>query len=199
MSSTIAYFTQDAANLFEPIAGLNNAGIMASFFNGLSKTREYLMQALEEAHSDGKYEDLCHHFQMGTSTLMAILDGLASYIEKKVKSPPKPGLVYWASSTTFIDPRFSEIRTIQQRTNDYILKGGITANTLRNFSKHYLPWLPLADNANGMWDIRFPIDSCNKSGPIFSGLLFPLFNDAVDAYIALGKLLSVEAQPIPRL
>lgn len=135
------------------------------------------------------------YFQTGTGLLMALLDGMAVYVEKKVAVPPASGRVYWAGATTFIDPRFAALRAIQRRTTDYVIKGGITANTLRNFSKHYLPWVPLSGHAgDGMFDIMFPIDPVTKSGPVLSGLLFPLFDDAREAYLALGRLLGQNAE-----
>jgi hypothetical protein len=67
---------------------------------------------------------------------------MAVYVEKRCRPRPS-GVVYWQDEKTFIDPRFQALRVVKQRTCDYIIKGGITARSLRNFSKHYLPWLPL--------------------------------------------------------
>jgi hypothetical protein len=120
---------------------------------------------------------------------MSILDGMAVYVEKNVADPPLNGQVQWEGATTFVDPRFAELQAIQQRTTEYIIKGGITVKSLRNMGKHYLPWLPMADATGGSWDIRFPINSNHKSGPVLSGLLFPLFRDACEAYAALGRLI----------
>jgi hypothetical protein len=185
----LRYLLQDAEDLFDPVAGLNNPGVMTSFHTGLSRTREHLLNALREAQPGGNHEMLCYQFQVGTTLLVALLDGMAVYVEKKVATPPLNGRVYWTGAVTFLDPRFAELRAIQQRTTEYIIKGGISVNSIRNLVKHYLPWLPLSDATGGSWDIRFPIDSTHKSGPLLSGLLFPLFNDARDAYAALGRLI----------
>ncbi|KAG2440394.1 hypothetical protein HYH02_010283 [Chlamydomonas schloesseri] len=143
------------------------------------------------------HEELCYEFQVGTALLMSLLDGLAVYVEKKVASPPLAGKVYWESTTTFSDPRFAQLRTIQQRTREYIIKGGITVKSLRNFSKHYLPWLPLASmGSDGAWDIRFPVDERTRSGPVLRGILFPLFNDAREACVALGALIGQDVSGI---
>jgi hypothetical protein len=130
-------------------------------------------------------------------------------VEKKLAHgqvhPGQQGAVYWARHTTFIDPRFAELRTIQQRTNGYIIRGGITVNTLRNLAKHYLPWLPLSGTsarvADEPWDVRFPLDAAKTtlSGPVLSGLLFPLFNDACDACDAFGRLVGEDVGVIQRL
>lgn len=189
----LAYLLQDAQDIFDPIAGMNDPGVMRSFNMGLSRIREHLVDARRAALPSGCHETLCYHFHVGTALLTALLDGMAVYVEKKVAVPGAPGLVYWASETTFIDPRFVELRKIQQRTKEYIIKGGITAQTLRNFAKHYLPWLPLSDaTPGGTWDIRFPINNTDRTGPILSGLLFPLFNDAREACVAFAQLLGQE-------
>lgn len=185
----ISYFLQDAEDLLDPLAGLNDPGVIASFYTGLSRAREHLMNAFREAQPGGNHELLCYHFQVGTGLLVALLDGMAVYVEKKVADPPIQGRVYWAGANTFLDPRFAELRSIQQRTTEYIIKGGITVNSLRNLAKHYLPWLPLSDATSGSWDIRFPINATHKSGPVLKGLLFPLFNDACESYIAFGRLI----------
>lgn len=94
----------------------------------------------------------------------------------------------------FVHERFSVLKEIRDRTNTYLLKGGINVKAVRNFSKHYLPWLPLpaVDPITCQFDIQFYIDSANtiRSGPILSGLLFPLFNDACDAYREIANLIN---------
>lgn len=194
---TTSYLLQGAHDLFDPIAGLNDGGVMRSFQTGLVRTRGHLVNVKIEACPGGSHEEMCYHFHAGTSMLMALFDGMAVYVEKKVSADSSSGVVYWQGDRTFIDTRFHALRTIKQRTCDYIIKGGITANSLRNFAKHYLPWIPLADSTGeGVWDLRFPIDAYHKSGPVHSGLLVPLFNDAVEAYVELGNLLD---QPVVRM
>jgi hypothetical protein len=63
---------------------------------------------------------------------------MAVYVEKVSSDPPR-GVVYWQDET-FIDPRFQALRVVAADECVYIIKGGITARSLRNFSKHYLPW-----------------------------------------------------------
>lgn len=149
---TTTYLLQDATDLFDPIAGLNDMGVIKSFHTGLVRTRGHLLNIKKEA-CGGSHEEMCYHFHVGASLLMAVFDGMAVYVEKKLSSEPSSGVVYWQGEKTFIDPRFQTLRVIKQRTCDYIIKGGITASSLRNFSKHYLPWLPLSDaTSGGVWD-----------------------------------------------
>ena len=109
------------------------------------------------------------------------------------------GSVYWDGHTTFIDSRFAELDKIKHRTTERVLKGGILAKSLRNLVKHYLPWVRLSGMPRGgnEYDILFPLDQAgNTSGPVLRGLLFPLFNDARDAYIAFGKIIDTTALPV---
>ena len=124
----LAYF-QTAADLFEPVAGLNDPGVMASFRAALGRVRRHMVDARAAAQpgAPGGHEDVCYHFHASTALLMAVFDGLAVYVEKKVApTPTAAAVVYWASSTTFVDPLFSKLRAVQQRTESYIIKGGIT-------------------------------------------------------------------------
>jgi hypothetical protein len=197
---TTGFLLQEAKDLFDPIAGLNEPGVLKSFSYGLDKAREHLIAAKRLVESGGKHEDLCYEFHVGTSLIMSLLDGIAVYVEKKVATPPVAGVVYWASASTFSDPRFAALKVIQQRTCEYIIKGGITVNSLRNFCKHYLPWLPLASCGNdGMMDIRFPVDASTRSGPVLRGILFPLFNDARAACMALGGLIGQDVTVIQQV
>lgn len=191
---TLDYFLQDAAHLFDPVAGLNDPEVMRSFHTGPTKAREHLVKLMAEAQPGGSLEEMCCHFQVGTFLLMALLDGMAVFVEKKVATTSNNDVVYWDRDRTFVDPRFSELKAIKDRTAHYIIKGGITVNTLRNLSKHYLPWVPLSDCSEGAWDLRFPIAENVKSGPVITGLLVPLFNDAVAAYVAFGKLIRQDAR-----
>ena len=195
---TMAYFIyppQSAEDLFSPLAGLNNPGVMASFHTGIARTREHLMAALAAAQPGGNHETLCYHFHVGASLLSSILDGIAVFVEKKVSDPPMDGVVYWDGPRTFLDPRFAELRELQQTSTQRIIMGGISTNTLQNFAKHYLPWTGLSCVGRSGWDIRFPIDANTKSGPVLRGLMFPLYNDVCDAYDALGRLLKIPAPP----
>lgn len=196
---TLHYFLmQDAQAMFDSVAGLNDPGVMKSFHLALCRIREHVVAALREAEGSN-HALLCDHFHTATSLLTATLDGLAVYVEKKVQEPPAPGVVYWHAA--FTDPRFSALRTIRDRTNNYIIKGGIDTRALRNFAKHYLPWVHLAavDPASGQWDIMFPTGMTSagqqdKSGPVLRGLLVPLFNDACAAVREFGVLIN---QPMP--
>eukprot|EP00798_Chlamydomonas_sp_ICE-L_P031020 gene31020-7114_t len=189
-------FPEDGAgDLFEPVAGLNDPGVMRSFFNALRHIRAAAAAALPGDSQD----DLCYNFHTGTALLVALLDGIAVYVEKKIQDPPADGDVYWDRDRTFLDPMFAELRAIKERTTEYIIKGGVTANTLRNFAKHYIPWLRLSDNTYGHWDISFPVNATTRTGPVLRGLLFPLFNDACDACDALGRMLNQAPEAIERL
>ena len=112
---SIAYF-QEAEDLFEPVAALNDPGVMASFRTGLCYTRQLLVKTRTKAQPGGVHEDMCFYFQTGTAQLMALLDGMAVYVEKKIAVPPTSGRIYWANANTFLDPRFQDLRVIQQRT-----------------------------------------------------------------------------------
>ena len=206
---TLQFLMQEANDLFEPVAGLNDSGLMLSFFTALDRTRVHLLSALKAAQPGGGagyaggqqslHEDMCYNFHVGTSMLMAFFDGLAVYVEKKVAHTSADGSVYWDGHTTFIDSRFAELYQIKQRTTERVLKGGISAKSLRNFVKHYLPWVRLSGMPRGgnEYDILFPLDQAgNTSGPVLRGLLFPLFNDARDAYIAFGKIIDTTALPV---
>ena len=200
---TLQYFlAQDA--VFGAVAGLNDPGVVASFDVALRRVREHIVAAMREAEGT-EHALLCYHFHVGTSLLMATLDGLAVYVEKKVQDPPAKGVVYWHRA--FSDPRFSTLREIRDRTNDYIIKGGIDARALRNFAKHYLPWVPLAaiDRASGKYDIQFPTGGADgtghaeRSGPVLRGLLVPLFNDACAGVQELGALIGQDVPLIHAL
>eukprot|EP00798_Chlamydomonas_sp_ICE-L_P001058 gene1058-3919_t len=185
-------------DLFEPVAGLNDPGVMRSFHNALRHIRAHLMAALVAALPGGSQDDLCYNFHTGTALLVALFDGIAVYVEKKMQEPPADGDVYWDRDRTFLDPKFDELRAIKERTTEYIIKGAVTANTLRNFTKQYIPWLSLSDNT-GHWDISFPVNATTRTGPVLRGLLFPLFNDACDACDALGRMLEQAPEAIERL
>ena len=91
---TTTYLLQDATDLFDPIAGLHNMGVIKSFHTGLVRTRGHLLNIKKEACC-GSHEEVCYHFHMGASLLMAVFDGMAVYVEKKVSSEPSSGVVYW--------------------------------------------------------------------------------------------------------
>ena len=86
---------------------------------------------------------------------------MAVFVEKTIASPPNNKMVYWHDEkNVFVDPRFTALKIIRDRTNWYIIKmikGGITANTLRNLFRHYLPFLslPSSDKLNNRFDITF--------------------------------------------
>jgi len=197
---TLAYFLEGGEDSFETVAGINDPGVMISFHNALIHIRAHLMAASAAALPGCSHDDLCYNFQTGTALLVSLLDGIAVYVEKKMQVLPDAADVYWAQDRTFLDPRFAELRVIKERTTEYIIKGGVTANTLRNFAKHYIPWLILSIKTSGHWDISFPVDATTRTtGPVLRGLLFPLFNDACDACDELGRLLNQIPEDIDRL
>jgi hypothetical protein len=190
-------FLQDAVELFDAVAGLNPHGVLASFASALGHVRDHLVAAVRYASpsAGAEHGELCYHVQAGTSLLFAMLDGLAVFVELKLQGGPGPGTrpIYWSGATTFLDPRFAGLRAIQQRTLSYAIRGGITAQTLCNFAKHYLPWLHLASvDRDGTWDVRFPLgNQGHASGPLLHGLLFPLFDDARAACVELAGVMGV--------
>lgn len=198
---TLQYFlSQDAEWLFGDVAGMNTPGVADSFHSALQHTRRHIVEAVRNARTLD-HHNLCYNFQAGTSLLMATLDGMAVYVEKCIASPANSGRVYWADErAVFVDPRFQALKEIRDRTNGYIIKGGVDANALRNFSKHYLPWLDVIfkDPVTNEDDILFYIDRTKdmRTGPILRGLLFPLFDDACKAYYEIAALLDQPAKNI---
>lgn len=194
---TMSYFTQSAEDTFVDASQLNSDGVMKAFHHCLTKTRAHIVSAMKNASGDGSYEDLCYNFHVGTMLLMSFFDGLAVYVEKKLAPSPNEAIVYWHASATFHDPKFSELMKIKVRTNEYIIRGGISTATLRNYSKHYLPCLRIPTMlGDGPSDIHFQITRANGTGPVISGLLKPLFNDAIRAYQALCRLTENELRRI---
>lgn len=198
--------TPTAEDLFDPVAYLNDAGVVNSFKVALEKTRHHLSEGADAA-AKLKYEDMTYHFQVGTQLLMALFDGLAVYVEKKLKTKSTPGNIYWAREKTFSSPEHVGLKQIKERTQERRIEGDITADALRNFAKHYLPWLDLPSGGRGgIDDIRFKrkvvsdgIETVVTSGPVFRGLLHPLFNDARDAVAVLAKLLKKEVVLVEKL
>jgi hypothetical protein len=194
-----AYFCTKATDLFDTVAGLNDQGVSDSFRAALLHVRRHFVDALKDASPGGSHDQLRYNFHIGTSLLMSTLDGLAVYVEMKVKSPPSVERIYWDSESTFIDPRFFKLRQIREKTSQLIIPGSLDVSAIRSVAKHYLPWVNIASMENGNWDIRFPLSSTQKTGPVLRGLLFPLFDLACAAYYELAKLLGQEWSPIDSL
>jgi hypothetical protein len=190
---------ENQEDIFGDASQLNNDRIVHAFHHCLTKTREHLVRAIKNASGDGVYEDLCYDFHVGTMLLMSFFDGLALYVEKKLAPSPTEGTVLWHARSTFHDPKFSQLMAIKMRTNAYIIPGGITMATLCNYSKHYLPCLRLTTTyGEGPGDIHFLNTSASASatGPIISGLLKPLFNDAICAYQEFCRLMKNDCRHI---
>lgn len=166
--------------------------VVASFHTALRHTRGHVVAAMRGD------DDVWYHFHVGALLLLATLDGLAVYVEKKVQDPPARGTVHW--HTAFVDPRFSALRAIRDRTSGYIIKGGIDVHALRNLARHYLPWAGVDTRCDTRCDTRsdimFLAGAEQKSGPVLRGLLVPLFNDACAAVQELGALIG---QPAPHV
>ena len=200
MISTAYFCCPQATDLFDTVAGLNDQGVSDSFKAALLHVRRHFVEALKYASPGGSHEQLCYNFHIGTSLLMSTLDGVAVYVEIKVKSPPSVGRIYWDRESTFIDPRFFKLRQIREKTSQLIIKGPLDVSAIRNFAKHYLPWVNIASmDSHGNWDIRFPLSSTQKTGPVLRGLLFPLFDLACAAYYEMSNLLGQEWSPIDSL
>ena len=189
---TIAYFMQTTDNIFANASShLNKEGIIKAFHHCLTKTRTHILNTKMHASCGGCYEDMCYNFHVGTMLLMSFFDGRAVYVEKTIAQPPSQrNIVYWHDESTFLDPKFSTLKTIRDNTNNYIIRGGIDTHALRNFSKHYIPCLSISTSlGDGPQDIHFHINKERVTGPILKGLVFPLFNDAVHAYRELCRLM----------
>ena len=185
---------------------MNTKGIMAAFDRMLTKIREHLEAARKEAAkgASAEHTQLCYHFQLGTSLLVATLDGLAVYVETKVADRVKPAdcdEVTWADQNVFGADNLKALWDIKERTYTYSIGGNVKVSSLRNLSKHFLPLLLTpSTNAKGHWDITLPVNAVgHPSGPLLSGLLFPLFNDACDAVREVHTLLKTKASMIPPL
>ena len=158
---TLQYFLSPNAEwLFGGVAEMNEPGVADSFHSALQHTRKHIVEAVRNARTLD-HHNLCYNFQACSSLLMATLDGMAVYVEKCIASPANSGRIYWADErAVFVDPRFQALKEIRDRTNGYIIKGGVDAHALRNFSKHYLPWLDVIskDPVTNEDDILFYID-----------------------------------------
>jgi hypothetical protein len=115
---------------------------------------------------------MCYHFHVGASLLMAVFDGMAvRNVEKKVSVRNLLGCCLLARRE---DLPIHASGATRHRAADATTHQGRTtlARSLRNFSKA-LPaaWLsPQMLLAAVFGDLRFPIDSCNKSAPVYEGL-----------------------------
>jgi hypothetical protein len=95
------------------------------------------------------------------------------------------GVVYWQDEKTFIDPRFRRYASADVRLHH---QGGITARSLRNFSSTTCHGCRSQMLLAAVFGTAIPNRLLQQIWP-GEGLLAPLFNDAVAAYIELGKLL----------
>ena len=117
------------------VAGIDDPTVMKSYHTALSHIRMHLKAVAIYATTPGySHHDMCYNFHVATSLLIAILDGLALYVEKKLQQPPAEGNVGWDGPATFIDPRFAELRAIKDRTARNIIPGGLTLKALRNLT-----------------------------------------------------------------
>ena len=177
-------------NLFTP-------NVTTSFYVSLVRIRHQIIFLLREMLPCGNYEEMCFSFQTSISLLMSCFDAMALFIEKKISSSPCPDIVEWDNPRVFIDPKFKSLKEIRDRTSEYILKGGITMNILRNMSRYYFPWIPNSELVeDNLWDIRFTIDLHTKSGPVVRDLLVPLYNDACEAYLEICRVLDISPNEI---
>jgi hypothetical protein len=180
-------------NLFTP-------NVTMSFYVSLVRIRHQIIFLMREMLPSGNYDEMCFSFQTSLGLLMACFDAMALFTEKKLAPSPCPDIVEWDNPRVFIDPKFKNLKDIRDRTSEYILKGGITMNILRNMSKYYFPWIPHAESIDdNLWDIRFTIDLYTKSGPVVRELLVPLYNDACEAYLEVCKLMDITPNEIDLL
>lgn len=186
---------------FDKFAGLDKEEVLAFFHKELEQTRSHLASALHEVQTTGDHESLCYHFHISCCLLTSFLDEIATFVAKKVLDPPLPGDVYWKDDRTFKDSSLSGLQDIQRSIGRRSIKGGINASIVLNFEKHYLPLHILSeqDPRTGTWDIKFPIDGNNKSGPVLYGLMCPIFYDACAAYLELAKILRVKVKYVSPL
>jgi hypothetical protein len=114
-------------------------GYGIAYHDGLMRVRHHIVSLSRAVQPGGSHDEECYHFYAGTGLLMSLFDGIAVYVEKK------PG-ARWSNSDF---PRFASMRAIQQRTEHYMVEGGVTADTLRDVSRQYLPWILTRHAAHG--------------------------------------------------
>lgn len=138
--------------------------VYTAFNTGLRRTREHLLNALFEAQRpDGSHVEMSYNFHAGTAMLMAIFDGIAEHSRDQV---------------------FEKLVTIQKRSLGRE-SNGVTMATLRqDIVTGFKPWQVRAENCD--------VSLVSGQGPLLRGLVFPLFNDAVEALAVLYGLVGLE-------
>lgn len=173
---------------------VSDAEVVSGFHMGLCHTREHLLLALRHAYPGGSHGEMCYNLHAGVTFLMAIFDGIAMFVETRVAQPPARHLMLWENEEmTFLDPRFAALRAIQVRTNDRIILHGCAIR--REIATIFAPWQVCAEEMDDVWDVHLS----SGSRPLMRDLVFPLFNDALEALTVLYGLLGLEGDTIHAL
>ena len=150
-----------------------NKDVLAAFHMGLRSSREHLQAALHQAYPNGSHAELSYNFYVGTALLMAIFDGMA-YSQEHV---------------------FEKLVTIQKRSLDRDINGVTMATLRQDIVSGFKPWCVRAEETDNC-DVHLT----SGSGPLLRGLVFPLFNDAVEALGVLYGLAGMgDMDPIHAL
>jgi len=151
---------------------LSDAEMLAAFRTGLHRTREHLLNALLEAHPGGSHGEMCYNLHAGGALLMGIFDGIALRAEK---CP--------------FDHRIGALLAVQERSLNRCIPGATMDSIRRDIVSGFEPWNVHAEEGDDdTWDMCLT----TGSAPLLRGLMFPLFNDAVEALAALYVLVGLE-------
>jgi len=145
--------------------------VYTAFNTGLRRTREHLLNAQLEAQPGGSHVEMSYNFHAGTAMLMAIFDGIAEHSRDQV---------------------FENLVTIQKRSLGRESNGMTMATLRQDIVTGFKPWQVRAENCD--------VSLVSGQGPLLRGLVFPLFNDAVEALAVLYGLVGLEdKEPIHAL
>jgi len=149
---------------------MSDVEVLTAFHAGLRRTREHLWKALLEAQQGGSHGEMYYNLHAGGALLMAIFDGI---------------------TTRAINSNVQDVVAILDRS----LKCDLPMIRY-DIATGFKPWKFHAEETDGVWDVHETLGS----GPVLRGLVFPLFNYAVEALKILYGLVGLEdKEPIRTL
>lgn len=141
---------------------MSDVEVLTAYHTGLRRTREHLCNALLEAQPGGSHEKMYYDLHAGGALLMAIFDGIFLRV---------------------INPSIPAVLAIQQQS----LKCDMPMFRF-DIATGFKPWKFRAEETDGVWDVH----ETSGSGPVLRGLVFPLFNNTVEALKILCGLAGLE-------